>query len=67
MSTYIMVMRDDCYWIIGPFASQKAAAEWGRDPLNNSKDDPRWQTIELADPHLAPLVVSPDAARETGL
>lgn len=66
MSTYIMVMRDDCYCLVGPFASHDTAGEWGRDPVNNPSDDPRWQTIELTDPHLAPLVMSPDAYREIG-
>lgn len=64
MNTYIMVMRNDRYWLVGPFASRTAAAEWGRDPVNNPQDDPRWQTIDLADPHLVPLVMSPDAYRE---
>lgn len=55
--TYIIVMRDTRYWLVGPFLSVKAAGVWGR--RNNPTDDARWQTISLADPTLAPRLVSP--------
>lgn len=60
MIDYLIVVRDDRFWLVGPFANQKAAADWGAggnydarfDSLawmvNNPTDDPRWQTISLA-------------------
>lgn len=47
MKHYIVVMRDDRLWLVGPFGTQQAAADWGADRANNPADDPRWQTIEL--------------------
>ncbi len=49
MKDYIMVMRDSSFWLVGPFPDQKTAAEWGYDRKNNPEDDPRWQTIKLAE------------------
>lgn len=55
---YIMVMRDTKFWLVGPFDTNSAAGNWGRDAVNNPSDDPRWQTIELADAS-APVEVIP--------
>jgi hypothetical protein len=42
---YVIEMRDTSMRAVGPFASNKAAANWGAN--HNPDDDPRWQTIEL--------------------
>ena len=55
---YIMVMRDDRFWLIGPFDTLEHAGTWGSDPINNPSDDPRWQTIELRDAG-APIEIVP--------
>lgn len=47
MKHFIVVMRDQDIWLVGPFPTQAAAAEHGR--TSNVDDDPRWQTIELDD------------------
>lgn len=47
MKHFVVVMRNEDMWLVGPFDSDKDAAAWGRDPDNNPEDDPRWQTIEL--------------------
>jgi hypothetical protein len=56
---YIMVMRDTAYWLVGPFASEDTAAEWGAAEVNNPTDDPRWQVLQLAEPDAAPWIVTP--------
>lgn len=63
MDHYIMVQRYDRYWIVGPFADQKTAALWGSVvyPLDS---DRRWQTIQLADPNAAPVVMHPQTASQ---
>lgn len=63
---YILVMRHTKFWLVGPFDSHEAAGDWGMDPANNPDDDPRWQTIELADPSLPVLVLSPGVALPDG-
>lgn len=56
---YILVARDTYCYLVGPFDSQKEAADWGaggdyddymngHTTVNNPDDDPRWQTIRLA-------------------
>lgn len=56
---YIIVMRDDQFWLVGPFETQRAAGEWGSKDEHNPADDPRWQTIRLADPFLPVRIVPP--------
>lgn len=56
-TTYIIVMRDDRYFLVGPFADDATAAEWAR--AHNSADDPRWHTISLHHPGRAPRVFAP--------
>lgn len=51
-------MRDTSYTVVGPFASQTDAAEWGERDQAHGGDDPRWQVIRLDDPH-AVAVVAP--------
>lgn len=55
---YILIMRDEHYFLVGPFCSNDDAGNWGRD--NNPSDDPRWQTIRLADAGARPPVYAPD-------
>lgn len=43
---YILYMRDDRAWLVGPFPDHTAAGAWGH--ANNPEDDPRWQTIQLS-------------------
>lgn len=59
MQHYVIRMRDDFYVIVGPFASRHDAAGWGQHDQDHGGDDPRWQVIQLADPH-AVRVVRPD-------
>lgn len=59
---YIIVMRDTDFWLVGPFDTLDVAGEWGDDPANNPTDDPRWQTIKLADPSKPVRVLSPEQA-----
>jgi len=57
---YIMRMSDTGYDIVGPFESHDAAGAWGsHDQEYHRNGDPRWQTIELVDPHAAPSVINP--------
>jgi hypothetical protein len=56
---YILAMRNHHYFLIGPFVSHASASDWGRK--NNPLDDPRWQTVTLAGPRLAPPVYAPDS------
>lgn len=58
---YILVARDDRFWIVGPFPTNRAAAVWGHKRKNNPGDDPRWQTIRLAKPTARVRVVDPAA------
>lgn len=55
---YLMVMRDDRFFLIGPFDTGENAGNWGCDPANNPHDDPRWQVITLTNPQ-APVEVIP--------
>jgi hypothetical protein len=57
---YLLVARDTSFYLVGPFDSNDSAAVWGRDPANNPSDDPRWQTIELADAGVPVEVIPPD-------
>lgn len=59
MQHYVIRMRDTSYAVVGPFETQAAAAEWGRRDQDLGGDDPRWQVLQLADPH-AVRVVRPD-------
>lgn len=59
---YVLVTRDDRYWLVGPFCGEAAAAAWGSDRINNPEDDPRWQVIRLSDPGRAPRIVAAHAA-----
>lgn len=55
---YLLVARDDRFWLVGPFATYETAGKWGSDPVNNPADDPRWQTIQIADAS-APVEIIP--------
>jgi hypothetical protein len=62
---YILVTRDTKFWLVGPFASEEDAADYGRTHYApGGPNDPRWQTIEL--PHrynaIGAACYSPDAA-----
>jgi len=55
---YLLVSRDDRFWLVGPFDTAANAGAWGHDPANNPADDPRWQVLELANAQ-APVEVIP--------
>ncbi len=63
---HILIMRDDRYWIVGPFADEAAAGDWGHAHAwgigDADRGDPRWQVLTLEDATAAPLVLTPDAA-----
>lgn len=63
-TAYILVVRDEQFWLIGPFSDTDAAGTWGRQhwDQSNGVDDPRWQTLTLAAPDMAPVVFSPRQA-----
>ena len=65
MATYILTNRDDRYWLVGPFESHEVANSWNSFEANNPGDDPRWQVIDLDNPHASPVVLSPDQASMT--
>ena len=46
---YIVVMRDNDIWLVGPFDTQAATSDYGATADEQEWHDPRWQTIELAD------------------
>jgi hypothetical protein len=58
----IIRIRDDSYSIVGPFASRDDLVAWGRKDQAESGDDPRWQSVYLADPHARPTVLKPQGA-----
>jgi hypothetical protein len=67
---YIIVMRDTKFWLIGPFASQKDAADYGIQYLApGGEDDPRWQTIRwqlntfASDTYIGAKVYTPNSGR----
>jgi hypothetical protein len=59
---YILRMRDTAYDIVGPFASKDELSAWGAANQAASEDDPRWQSIYLADPTALPRVLTPEQA-----
>lgn len=56
---FIICMRDDGYEIVGPFGSHDELIAYGERWQDEHGDDPRWQSLYLADPHAAPVVVGP--------
>ena len=67
---YIVLTRHEDLWLVGPFPSNDAAADYGATvAISHWEDDPRWQTIKLADTFglrvepPADVVVSPGAYR----
>jgi len=66
--TYIMVVRNVEYWLIGPFADRAAAGQWANEHWDRrpGHDDPRWQTVNLAFPGAPPSIFSPGQAIATG-
>lgn len=60
MKTYILKTEDDGFYLIGPFEPGPAAGEYGRGMQHQEwGDDPRWQTVDLADPNAPVRVVAP--------
>jgi hypothetical protein len=65
MPEFIIVMRDDHYSLIGPFADEDVRDAWATahwidpDSVPGAIFDPRWQSINLANPHAAPVVLDP--------
>ncbi len=56
---YAVCMRDNAYYLVGPFDSYGALRVWG-DVERDNGDDPRWQSIELPGHALMPDVHGPD-------
>lgn len=63
MNHYVMIQRNDRYWIVGPFHSEIDAGTWGAATYDLDSD-PRWQTIQLDDPAAAPTVMHPGTATQ---
>lgn len=53
MRDYIVVMRDQDMWLLGPFSDMDALVAAGHKVQDEDDDDPRWQSIELPDGHPA--------------
>lgn len=60
---YIVVTRHADIWLVGPFISNDAAADYGATADRKMWSDPRWQTITLA--HTFGLRV--EAPEDTGV
>lgn len=62
LKQYVLLMRHSRFWLVGPFADQDEAAEWGRCTQTAVNDDPRWQTIQLPAEYTdyPPLLFAPD-------
>lgn len=59
---YIVITRHDDIWLVGPFPSQTAAADYGAVAEHQRWDhDPTWQTIELANTY-GLRIEEPDAS-----
>lgn len=60
---YILVMRDENYWLIGPFGPGEAQI-WAAKYWNRAKGDPRWQVLSLSPERLraGPRLHYPDQA-----
>lgn len=59
---YILVMRDDRFWLIGPFETKEALCKYA-DKNWSLEQDPRWQSIELADAAQPVEIIAPLHAR----
>ena len=55
-------MRDDHYFIVGPFGSELEMQDWSDWNIDQG-DDPRWQSIKLADPGAVPRIMTIDEAK----
>ena len=62
--TYILVMRDINYHLVGPFDSDNDAVVWSKSRWDCQKGDPRWQVLDLTyDPTIGfPQVFDPSVA-----
>lgn len=47
---YLLCWSHDDVWLVGPFSVYEDSVEFGRKQQAELGDDPRWNTIELADP-----------------
>jgi hypothetical protein len=55
MKPYILIFQNDNEGglrLIGPFADREKLKAYGRDWQERNGDDPRWQSVEMAD-HIA--------------
>lgn len=59
MAEYVICMRDDRYYLIGPFDDKAKMRAWGNEELRRTQD-PRWQSIELTDETLQPIRLTQD-------
>lgn len=55
MKPYVVRMRNTSVVLVGPFADDAAASEWGARDQDASGDDPRWQLVHLAEPRVPVL------------
>jgi len=55
----IIAMQDNSYVVAGPFGSTEELIAWGIAWQAEHDDDPRWQSIYLADPDAMPVRVRP--------
>lgn len=56
---YIICIHEDRYEIIGPFSSMDDLDKWGMKWQAKNGDRATWQSIYVADPHAAPVVITP--------
>ena len=55
----IICIKDDSYQVVGPFDDHENMLAWGRRWQEKNGDDPRWQTVYLADPSAPPTHIVP--------
>ena len=60
MNTYLVVVRNDYYYLVGPFADNKTATLWAEERENNPSLDGRWIVCQLNNPDQAPMLYPPD-------
>lgn len=54
---YVIAMRNNAYYRVGPFANKEDMVAWGNHEFENG-DDPRWQAVELNADNMHPKILN---------
>lgn len=60
MNHFVLVVRDDNAWAIGPFDTQDTARAWAKANWDEGAGDPRWQVLALPNSMIATIIPSPN-------